>query len=247
MSIREYTSPDADYERLQRAGPREILEWAAGTVDRLAVATSFQSSGLVLLHYLLEIRPDLPVLFLDTGFHFPETLEFRDRIVGMWDLKLVVVSGAHGGPQGQTETYGAELYKRDPDLCCRINKVEPLQEALEEFDAWVSGIRRDQSPLRARTPVVEAQLLPSGNEILKLHPLANWTRAAVDAYIGRHGIPRHPLLEQGFGAIGCWPCTRALKNGESDRDGRWDGFAKTECGIHTFGRRDFVRETEAEQ
>jgi phosphoadenosine phosphosulfate reductase len=247
MWLQDFATPPSDYERLEQAGPRQILAWAADRVDRLAVATSFQSSGLVLLHHLLDIRPDVPVLFLDTGFHFQETLEFRDRIVESWDLKLVVVSGSHGSPRRQAEIYGPELYKRDPDLCCRINKVEPLQRALEEYDAWVSGIRRDQSPLRARTPVLEAQLLPSGNEILKLHPLANWTRAAVASYIRNHEIPTHPLLERGFGAIGCRPCTRALKLGETERDGRWDGFAKTECGIHTFGRRDVVRETEAEQ
>jgi phosphoadenosine phosphosulfate reductase len=247
MSDWDFTTPQPDYERLQTAGPSEILTWASETIDRLAMATSFQASGLVQLHLLRAIRPDIPVLFLDTGFHFTETLEFRDRIVEMWDLKLVVLTGEHDGPTRQAEVYGPELYRREPDLCCRINKVEPLQFALEEYDAWVSGIRRDQSPLRARTPVIEAQLLPSGTEILKLHPLANWTRGDVDSYIRRHGIPTHPLLEQAFGCIGCWQCTRALRAGETERDGRWDGFAKTECGIHTFGKQDAARETEAEQ
>jgi phosphoadenosine phosphosulfate reductase len=247
MLTREFTTPHPDYGRLEAAGPHEILAWASDTIDRMALATSFQASGLVLLHLLRDIRPDIPVLFLDTGFHFGETLEFRDRIVEIWDLKLVVLTGNHGGPEGQAARHGPELYRRDPDLCCRINKVEPLQLALEEYDAWVSGIRRDQSPLRARTPVIEAQLLPSGNEILKLHPLANWAREDVNSYLRRHAIPTHPLLERGFGATGCWPCTRALRAGETDRDGRWDGFAKSECGIHTFGKKEGARETEAEQ
>jgi phosphoadenosine phosphosulfate reductase len=241
------TAPQADYERLDRATPREIMAWAAASVERLALATSFQSSGLVLLHMLRDIRADVPILFLDTGFHFPETIAFRDRIVEMWDLRLVVLAGEHGSPERQAQLHGRELYRRDPELCCRINKVEPLQRSLEEHDAWVSGIRRDQSPLRARTPVLEAQLLPSGNEVLKIHPLANWTFEDVDDYIRRYEIPTHPLLERGFGAIGCWPCTRALRAGESERDGRWDGFAKTECGIHTFGRPNTIRKMEAEQ
>jgi phosphoadenosine phosphosulfate reductase len=241
------TAPQADYERLDRAAPQEILRWAAASVERLALATSFQSSGLVLLHMLRRIRADVPILFLDTGFHFPETIAFRDRIVELWDLRLVVLAGEHRSPDRQAELYGRELYRRDPELCCRINKVEPLQRSLEEHDAWVSGIRRDQSPFRARTPVLEAQLLPSGNEILKIHPLANWTFEDVDDYIRRYEIPTHPLLERGFGAIGCWPCTRALRAGETERDGRWDGFAKTECGIHTFGRPNTIREMEAEQ
>lgn len=242
-----FASPDEHYSELRTADPRAVLTWAAETIDRLAVATSFQSSGLVILHLLRGIRPDLPVLFLDTGFHFPETIAFKDEVARAWDLKLVELRGAHGDPAGQARLYGPELYRRDPDRCCYINKVEPLQRALEEYDGWISGLRRDQSPLRAETPVVEAQMLPSGNEVLKIHPLAHWSRAEVDAYIAEHGIPTHPLLERGFASIGCWPCTRAVGAGEHERAGRWDGLTKTECGIHTFGRRGGPVETEAEQ
>ncbi|MFP5298061.1 MAG: phosphoadenosine phosphosulfate reductase family protein, partial [Actinomycetota bacterium] len=155
-----FVSPEVHYADLSDAHPRVVLEWATSTIDRLAVATSFQASGLVILHLLRELRPDLPVLFLNTGFHFPETLEFRDRIVDEWDLKLVELTGAHRTAAEQDRRYGPELFRRDPDRCCFINKVEPLQNALEEFDGWISGLRRDQSPLRATTPVVEAQLLP---------------------------------------------------------------------------------------
>ena len=240
-----FGAPPPGIERLEGAHPKEVLRWASDSVDRLAMATSFQASGLVILHLLREVRPDTPVLFLETGFHFDETLQFRDRIVELWDLKLVDLRGSHGSVAGQTSIHGPELYRRNPDLCCHINKVEPLQKALEEYDAWVSGIRRDQSPLRSGTPVVEAQLLPSGREILKIHPLAGWTKSDVDTYLTEHDIPRHPLLEMGYQSIGCWPCTRAVGDGEEDRAGRWDGFTKTECGIHSFGKRG--RATEAEQ
>jgi phosphoadenosine phosphosulfate reductase len=242
-----FASPDAHYSDLERAHPRTVIGWAAETIDRLAVATSFQSSGLVILHLLREIRADVPVLFLDTGFHFAETLEFRDRIAEMWDLKVVTLTGEHGSPARQAEQYGPELYRRDPDRCCLINKVRPLQDALEEYDGWMSGLRRDQSPLRAGTPTIEAQMLPSGSEVLKIHPLATWSRARVDSYVNRHGIPTHPLIERGFASIGCRPCTRAVGDGEDERAGRWDGTAKSECGIHSFGRGSGPFETEAEQ
>ena len=247
IGLPRFATPDIHYEDLERAEPRAILSWAAETVDRLAVATSFQSSGLVILHMMQDIRPDVPVLFLDTGFHFPETLEFRERIVELWDLKLTDLRGEHGSAEGQAKIHGPALYEREPDKCCFINKVRPLQDALEEYDGWMSGIRRDQSPMRAHTPIVEAQMLPSGNEILKVHPLANWTKDDVQAHLREHSIPTHPLLEQGFGSVGCWPCTRPLAPGEDERAGRWDNFAKTECGIHEFGKSQGPKQIEAEQ
>jgi phosphoadenosine phosphosulfate reductase len=247
MTRNMFTSPDIHYADINVDDPSTILRWSAATIDRLAIATSFQASGLVILHLMRDIRPDTPVLFLNTGFHFPETLDFRSRIIDMWDLKLVELRGEHGSPEAQAELYGPELYKRDPTKCCAINKVEPLQRALEGYDGWISGLRRDQSPLRADTPVVEAQLLPSGNEVMKIHPLAHWTRQQVADYIIEHEIPTHPLLEKGFASIGCWPCTRAIQAGEDERAGRWDGLAKTECGIHMFGRAGGPKEIEAEE
>ena len=241
-----FVTPDARYEALERAHPRDILSWATSTIDRLAIATSFGSSGLVLLHLLRSIEPNLPVLFLDTGFHFPETIEFKERVQEEWGLKVVELRGAHDSPEGQAQTYGPRLYSRDPDLCCSINKVAPLQEALEEYDGWISGIRREQSPLRVRTPIIEAQLLPSGNEILKIHPLAAWTRVDVDDYLVANEIQTHPLLERGYASIGCAPCTVAAP-ADDERAGRWPGFSKTECGIHSFGTDTAARETEADQ
>ncbi|MFN2488537.1 MAG: phosphoadenylyl-sulfate reductase [Actinomycetota bacterium] len=242
-----FTSPDVHYAALGSSHPSEVLRWAASTIDRLAVATSFQPSGLVILHLLRDIRADLPVLFLDTGWHFPETLAFRKKIEQAWDLNVVELRGAHGSSEGQAQAYGPELYGRDPDRCCLINKVRPLQSALEGFDGWISGIRRDQSPLRSNTPIVEAQLLPSGREIVKIHPLATWAREDVDRYTDTHDIPRHPLLEKGYRSIGCGPCTRPVTDGEEERAGRWNGFGKSECGIHSFGVHHGPKETEAEQ
>lgn len=245
--IERFVSPEIHYSDLESATPQDVLAWATSTVDRLAVATSFQSSGLVILHMLRDLRPDLPVLFLDTGFHFPETLAFRDHIAGLWDLKVVDLRGTHRTPERQAELFGPRLYERDPDRCCGINKVEPLQDALEGFDGWISGLRRDQSPMRASTPIIEAQMLPSGNEILKIHPLAGWSATEVDAYVTERSIPTHPLLERGFRSIGCAPCTRAVTSAEDERAGRWDGTSKSECGIHSFGRESGPRMSEAEQ
>lgn len=242
-----FVDPTLDPSALQDASPETVLRWAAGSIDRLTIATSFQSSGLVILHQMRSIRPDVPVLFLDTGFHFEETLEFRTRIADMWDLKVVDLRGEHGTAEHQAEIYGPALYRRDPDTCCAINKVKPLQAALEEYDGWISGLRRDQSPLRADTPIIEAQLLPSGNEIMKIHPLARWNKSQVEAYTREHEIPSHPLLEKGYTSIGCWPCTRAIRTGEAERAGRWQGLGKTECGIHSFGRLHGPQQSEAEQ
>nr|MBA2726191.1 phosphoadenylyl-sulfate reductase [Actinomycetota bacterium] len=163
------------------------------------------------------------------------------------DLKLVDLHGAHGSAEEQARIYGPALYEREPDHCCHINKVTPLQDALEEFDGWMSGLRRDQSPLRSDTPIVEAQLLPSGNEVMKIHPLARWTATDVADYTAEHKLPTHPLLERGYRSIGCFPCTRAITTKEDERAGRWEGFTKTECGIHSFGRNGNGRQSEAEQ
>ena len=243
----DFVSPEEHFAQLETGDPRAIIIWAAATIDRLAVATSFQSSGLVILHMMREIRPDVPVLFLDTGFHFDETLAFKDRIAELFDLNVVELRGEHGSARRQAEIHGPELYKRDPDKCCFINKVEPLMSALDNYDGWISGLRRDQSPMRSETPIVEAQMLPSGEEIMKIHPLAHWSREDVAGYAAMHKIPTHPLLEQGFRSIGCQPCTRAISDTEDERAGRWAGLTKTECGIHSFGKEHGPRQSEAEQ
>jgi phosphoadenosine phosphosulfate reductase len=247
MAEHDFVSPEEHYADLETGDPKTILRWATSTIDRLAVATSFQSSGLVILHMIREFRPEVPVLFLDTGFHFDETLRFKNEVTERWNLNVVELRGEHGSAERQAEIYGPELFKREPDKCCFINKVEPLQRALDDYDGWISGLRRDQSPLRAETPIVEAQMLRSGEEVMKIHPLAHWSREDVTAYLAEHSIPTHPLLEQGFRSIGCRPCTRAISDTEDERAGRWDGLTKTECGIHSFGKEHGPRQSEAEQ
>ena len=240
-------APIVDLDALENAHPHHILSWAAKSVERLAIASSFQSSGLVMLHMLQSIRADLPVLFLNTGFHFDETIAFKNRIVEMWDLNIIDLRGKHGSVPQQNLAYGPELYRRNPDQCCFINKVEPLQRALEEFDGWISGLRRDQSKIRSRTPIAEDQELMSGRDVIKIHPLANWTKADVHRYLAKHDIPTNPLLEQGYASIGCAPCTSATGARELDeRAGRWQGLDKTECGIHEIGSSGRSRQ-EAEQ
>lgn len=205
--------------------PAAILAWAVSTFPgRLALTVSFGGGGLVLAHLISRIDRSVPVLFLNTGFLFPETLVFKDRFVRDYGLNLVELHPA---------TDPGPLYQTDPDRCCHIRKVEPLDRALMGFDAWVSGLRREQDAERAGVDVVELHER-DGQPILKIFPLASWTRGDIDRYLRQHNVPQHPLTELGFTSIGCWPCTRATVPGESERAGRWSGTAKRECGLHTF-------------
>jgi phosphoadenosine phosphosulfate reductase len=179
------------------------------------------------------VAPGLPVIFLDTGFHFPETLEFRDRLVREWGLNLRVYRAA-GGRDEFLQRHGPDLYRRDPDLCCFVNKVEPMQRAMAGLDAWISGIRRDQSPERASVKVVER----TAQGVVRVHPMARWTGRDVWRYIHEHDLPDHPLTAAGYLSVGCAPCTRPVTLGEGERAGRWRGFAKTECGLHTLLRQE---------
>lgn len=215
-------------EHLERASPVEILRWARDCFgNRLAATSSFQTQSVPLLHMIATVCPELPVYFLDTGFHFPETLAFRDQLAERLGLNIVDLHCA-GGHSGFLLNYG-KLYSADPDLCCYVNKVEPLQRALLNHSAWVTGIRRDQTTNRSATPIVAL----GDDERFKIAPLANWTSADIAAYLIAHGLPGHPLTAGGFGSIGCQPCTRALQPGEGERAGRWAGSVKTECGLHT--------------
>jgi phosphoadenosine phosphosulfate reductase len=164
------------------------------------------------------------VIFLDTRFHFPETYAFKQRFVEQYGLNLVELTPL---------TDPGPLYKTDPDRCCFIRKVEPLERAMVGFDALISAVRQDQSDSRAATEVVEYHEV-AGRPIVKVFPLARWSRADVWRYIRENGVPYHPLLDQGYSSIGCWPCTRPTAPGEGERAGRWSGMGKTECGLHTF-------------
>lgn len=209
--------------------PNEIIVWAAETFwPDIAVSSSFQTQSLPLLHMVSQVAPQLPILFLDTGFHFPETLAFRDKLVREWGLNLRVLKA--GMPREEfLGQYGGNLYRRDPDLCCFINKVEPMQQAMKGLRAWMSGIRRDQSAARSPIQIVEGT--PQG--VIRVHPLGMWTQEDIQNYIREHSLPGHPLSSRGYASIGCAPCTRPVQAGENERAGRWVGQGKKECGLHT--------------
>lgn len=215
--------------RFDGADPAAIIAWAADHfMPALAATSSFQTQSVALLHLIGQVRPDLPVIFLDTGYHFPETIAYRDQLVQQFGLTLRVVRSEMSRADFNTR-YGDALYRRDPDLCCYINKVEPMQRALRDLDAWITGIRRDQTATRAAAMPVE--LLPDGR--VKVNPLVAWTRQDLWTYISRHDLPSHPLFSQGYLSIGCAPCTVPVGNGGDERSGRWAGTDKTECGLHT--------------
>jgi len=216
---------------LEHADAADVLRWATANLPRFAVSSSFGADSAVLLHLIAQVDANIPVLFLETGFHFPETLRYRHdlaELLGLRDVRdlkpeLTVVQ--------QASEHGGGLYVRDSDGCCAIRKVEPLNRALREFDGWASGVRRGQTSERAETPVVQT-VNREGRDMVKVSPLARWSTEDVDGYLAHHGLPRHPLAEVGYPSIGCAPCTRAVLPGEDPRAGRWAGSAKTECGIH---------------
>lgn len=214
------------------ARPEAILQWAVETLKRdIAASSSFQTQGVPLLHMISRIQPSLPIIFLDTGYHFPETLVFRDQLVNDWKLNLRVVRAAMSRHEF-VRRYGGELFRRDPDQCCYINKVEPMQRAIAGLRGWISGIRRDESQARASIRTIERT--PQG--VLRIHPLANWTKHDIWQYIDDHHLPEHPLLAQGYLSIGCAPCTRPVLPGDDERAGRWADHEKVECGLHTLLR-----------
>ena len=218
-------------EELEEASASDILRWAVGHVPRFAVSSSFGADSAVLLHLLAGVDPGVAVLFLETGFHFPETLRYRRDLAQLLGLTNVVDLRPRLTVGEQAREHGGGLYVRDADACCAIRKVEPLNRALAEFDGWASGVRRDQTPERADTPVVQV-VTREGRELVKVSPLARWSARDVEDYLRDHRLPRHPLAEAGYPSIGCAPCTRAVAPGEDPRAGRWAGSAKTECGIH---------------
>jgi adenylyl-sulfate kinase len=214
----------------EEAYPQEVLRWAAESYgDRLAVVTSFQPTGIVTLHMLSEIVPKTTVLTLDTGLLFPETYTLMDELEQRLNLRLIRVRPRQTVEQ-QTRTHGANLWEHDPDKCCNMRKTIPLGRMLGGYDAWITGLRRDQSNGRRATPVVSWD---SKHEKVKLSPLATWTEDMVWAYIHAHELPYNPLHDQNYSSIGCYPCTQPVAPDSPDkRAGRWSGHGKTECGIH---------------
>jgi phosphoadenosine phosphosulfate reductase len=227
--------------RFETARPPEIIRWALedSGLERIAIASAFQAEGTAIIHMAVQIRPDVPVLFLETGFHFAETLAFKQRLTEELGLNLVDLTGDET-VESQAQKYGDRLYERNPKLCCELNKVLPLNRAFEDLDGWITGMRRDSAWTRKNTPILSFTELDSGKRLLKVNPIANWTRREAWSYLREHGIPRNPLYDLGYASIGCAPCTRMVFQGENERAGRWSGLLKTECGIH-------VRESDEEE
>jgi phosphoadenosine phosphosulfate reductase len=207
---------------------REVLERNAG---RPCLTCSFQAEDMIVLHALRKLRPEIPVLFLETGYHFRETLEYRDRMTREWQLNLVNV--LPGTSLEEHEAANGKLYRTHPDQCCRIRKVEPLLRALADYEIWFTGLRREQSPTRAGLMPLETHTLPGGKELLKVSPLAHWTWKDVWSYVRVNEIEVLPLYDRGYPSIGCEPCTALPSDAGNLRSGRWGG-QKLECGIHTF-------------
>lgn len=209
--------------------PQEVLAWALERYQGgIALACSFGAEDVALVDMVSRIRPDTKIFYLDTDLFFPETYAVRDRLLERYNAGLVRFSPASSLAEQESE-HGPELWRQNPDLCCRIRKMEPLARALGDLDAWVTGIRRDQAPTRANARVVEWDAKFS---LVKINPLVRWTWQDVWDYIKENDVPYNELHDRGYPSIGCAPCTRQVKQGEDPRAGRWSGFNKTECGLH---------------
>lgn len=217
-------------DRLESATPQQILRWAVETYyPRLTMATAFGAEGCVLLHMLAEIEPKVHVFNLETGYQFPETLATRERLIERYGIEVELVRPDQSVAEMEA-AFGGPIYGTDPDRCCYLRKIVPLRRTLARFDAWISAIRRDQTPDRARAGIVQWD---AKFGLVKVNPLANWTKGQVWSFILANQVPYNPLHDQGYASIGCWPCTRPVAPGEEERAGRWSGRAKTECGLHS--------------
>jgi phosphoadenosine phosphosulfate reductase len=197
------------------------------------ITCSFQAEDMIVLDLLRQHLPDVPVIFLETGYHFAETYEYRDRITRNWKLNIINAEAAQSVTDQEAQ-FGI-LNRTDPTRCCQLRKVEPLMRALQPFDLWFTGLRREQSPTRKNLQLIENHSLPTGKSLLKVSPLAAWDWKQVWSYTVEHGIEYLPLYDRGYRSIGCEPCTSIPAVDADPRSGRWGG-AKLECGIHTFSK-----------
>ena len=214
--------------------PEELIEKALAGNGRACLTCSFQAEDMAVLHMARRIEPKIPVLFLETGYHFAETYAYRDKMTAAWDLNLVNLMPK--STVAEQESAFGKLYISQPSECCNRRKVEPLFRGLSDYDIWFTGLRREQSPTRANLKQEEAHRLPDGREIRKISPLAAWTMKDVWAYLTVNEIEPLSLYEQGYLSIGCEPCTALPADANNPRSGRWGGV-KLECGIHTFSER----------
>jgi phosphoadenosine phosphosulfate reductase len=216
-------------DELETATAEEIVRTAVERIERLTFACSFGAEDMVLLDILMKIDPEASVFYLDTDVLFPETYDLIDRAVERYGIPNLTRVRPKLTLAEQAEQHGDELWRRDPDLCCSLRKVQPLTEWLSGQEGWITGIRREQAPTRRNAKVFEWD---QKFGLVKVNPLVRWTNDEVWEYIRQHDVPYNPLHDQGYPSIGCLHCTRPVAPGEDPRSGRWAGFAKTECGLH---------------
>ncbi|HVF09752.1 MAG TPA: phosphoadenylyl-sulfate reductase [Abditibacteriaceae bacterium] len=227
---------------MERSSPQQILLWAMETYrDKLTMGTAFGPEGCCLIDMIARLRDKvgiIPDIFnLDTGYQFVETLELRDRMQEHYDLTIRFVRAEESVEQMEAG-FNGPIYGTDPDRCCFLRKVVPLSRAIAGYDAWISSIRREQTPERARTPIIGPD---ARYKLVKINPLANWTKTQVWDYIHEYDVPTNLLHAQGYPSIGCWPCTRQAAGHEDERAGRWAGTDKRECGLHVGADGEFDR------
>lgn len=216
---------------LDGKSPEEVLRWSLAQFPRIAISTAFGPEGCALVAMAVQLKPDIKVFTIDTDFLFPESIELREKFVLKYGVNIEVLRG-QVSIEEQNRKHGLDLWQRDTDTCCALRKVEPTERALHGLDAWVAGLRRDQSKSRANIDVIEYYERPEG-PLYKVNPLLNWTRKDTWDYLTKNGVPYNPLLDKGYKSIGCWPCTQPVGADADERAGRWSG-QKAECGIHTF-------------
>jgi phosphoadenosine phosphosulfate reductase len=214
-------------DALDDASAEEVLRWATATFgERICVTSSMRDA--VIVDLASKVRPGIDVIFLDTGYHFAETIGTRDAIAAVYPVNLINVTPSRTVSE-QDRDLGPRLFGRNPDLCCYVRKVRPLSEALEPYDAWITGVRREETEARRHTRVVEWD---TQHQMVKVNPVAGWSQEQVDEYIDEHGVLVNPLVYDGYPSIGCATCTLRVETGDNPRSGRWAGSGKTECGIH---------------
>ena len=213
---------------LGEASADEVVAWVAANFSTDAAAVACSMADAVLPHAVSRQLPGVDVLFLDTGYHFAETHTTRDDVARLLPVRIVDVLPERTVTE-QDAAHGAELFARDPNLCCALRKVEPLHRALGGYEVWFTGVRRDEAPTRANTPLI---VWDERNGLVKVNPFAAWSYEDILDYAGTHNVPVNPLMAQGYPSIGCAPCTKPVAEGDDPRSGRWASLAKTECGLH---------------
>jgi phosphoadenosine phosphosulfate reductase len=212
---------------LAEAPAEEVIRWATDTFgDRICVTSSMTDA--VIIHLASSVKPGIEVVFLDTGYHFPETIGTRDAVDAVYPVRMLNITPSRTVAEQDAEL-GPRLYGRNPDLCCYLRKVEPLERALAQYDAWITGVRRDETNSRRESRVVEWD---DRREMVKVNPIVSWTSKQVDEFIAEQGVLVNPLVYDGYPSIGCRTCTARVEPGADPRSGRWAGTGKTECGIH---------------